>query len=231
MASVFITGTDTNVGKTFCAVALLQQMNMEGYKTFGLKPVASGCFLNDKAQLVNEDALAIQKAASIKRDYQIVNPISFQEPIAPHIAAKKAGVSLSSGSIIDAITRSIQQEADINIIEGVGGWSVPINNYELMSDVVCQLNIPVILIVGIRLGCINHAILTTQNILQCKVPFLGWIANCIDSSMLEKNENIQSIAEWIPAPCLGIVPHCIESDFIPKIETDLILSQLLKKII
>ncbi|MBX9586147.1 MAG: dethiobiotin synthase [Gammaproteobacteria bacterium] len=227
MANVFITGTDTNVGKTFCTVALLHQLNMKGYKTFGLKPVASGCFLNEEGQLVNEDALAIQKAASIKRGYQIINPISFQEPIAPHIAAKKVGGYLSSRLIIDVITRSIQQEADINIIEGVGGWSVPINDNELMSDVVIKLNFPIILVVGIRLGCVNHAILTAQKIMQNKVTFLGWIANCIDNSMLELDENIQSIAEWIPAPCLGIIPYCIESDSIPKIETDLILSQLL----
>lgn len=227
MANVFITGTDTNVGKTFCTVALLHQLKMKGYKTFGLKPVASGCFLNEEGQLVNEDALAIQKAASIKRDYQIINPISFQEPIAPHIAAKKMGVYLSSRLIIDVITRSIQQEADINIIEGVGGWSVPINDSELMSDVVIKLNFPIILVVGIRLGCVNHAILTAQKIMQNKVTILGWIANCVDNSMLELDENIQSIAEWIPAPCLGIIPYSIESDGIPKTETDLIISQLL----
>lgn len=227
MPNIFITGTDTNVGKTFFTVALFHQMNMKGYKTFGIKPVASGCFLNEEGRLVNVDALAIQKAASIKKDYQIINPISFHEPIAPHIAAKKMGLYLSSRVIIDVITRSIQQEADINIIEGFGGWSVPINDNELMSEVVIKLNLPIILVVGIRLGCINHAILTAQKIIQNKASFLGWIANCIDNSMMELDENIQSIAEWMPAPCLGIIPYCIESDSIPKIEIDLILSQLL----
>jgi dethiobiotin synthetase len=206
MKALFITGTDTDVGKTYCAVTLMKLFNEKGYKTYGMKPIASGCFLNRQGHLVNEDALALQEMATIKRSYHGVNPYSFEEPIAPHIAAKKAGIQLSVASVVEKIEQSLQSAADINIIEGVGGWSVPLNDHEILADFVRFLNIPTILVVGIKLGCINHAIQTSRSIADSQVPYVGWIANCIDNTMLERDENIKSLEKWIPAPCLGVLP-------------------------
>lgn len=201
MKSISITGTDTGVGKTYFTVSLIQRLNNEGYKTFGLKPIATGCHYDGGGSLVNSDALAIQKAASIKKEYKVVNPIVFQKPIAPHIAAKEVGEELSVKTLTNIINRSVQKEADFNIIEGVGGWEVPLNNEELMSDVVSALNIPVILVVGIRLGCINHAILSYEAIKNSNVRLLGWVANCLDNGMLGVEENIEAIKNWIDVPC------------------------------
>ncbi len=222
--SVFITGTDTGIGKTTVTVALLRQLNSLGYKTFGLKPIATGCYYNRAGELVNEDALALQEASSVKRNYKVINPISFQEPIAPHIAAKKKGDLLTVNSLVNIINESIQTEAFINIIEGVGGWSVPINEMECMSDVVRTLQLPVILVVGIRLGCINHAILTAQNMMYTKIPLIGWVANCIDDTMLEKDENIATLARWMPVPCLGSLAHAKQPNFLSELKIDLLLS-------
>lgn len=207
MNSVFITGTDTGVGKTHVAASLIQQYNNEGYQTFGIKPIASGCSLNAEGQLVNDDALILQKMASIKRPYNIVNPLAFKEPIAPHLAANIAGVQLSVSSVVEAISQSIQSDADVNIIEGVGGWSVPLNDYELVSEVVKALEIPTILVVGIKLGCLNHAILTAKSIEKMGVPFVGWIANCIDPETLVADELVETLKKWLPGPLLGVVPH------------------------
>ncbi len=229
MNSIFIAGTDTGVGKTICTVALIQKLNKNRYKTFGLKPIASGCYYDDQGNLVSDDALAIQNAISIKTEYTGINPIVYQEAIAPHIAAKKSGRPLSVDFVVEKIAHSIRQDVDFNIIEGVGGWSVPINNIESMSDVVRTLNIPTILVVGMRLGCINHAILTSQGILQKNVPLLGWLANCIDNSMLELTENINTLMEWIPAPCLGVVPYSEKKDRTSDIDVRLLIQQLSKK--
>jgi len=149
----------------------------------------------------------LQGASSIKRSYDVVNPIAFKEPIAPHLAAKKCGTILSANNVRDEILRSIQQEADINIIEGVGGWAVPINNHELLSDVVCSLKIPCILVIGIKLGCLNHAILTSLNMAARGVPCIGWIANCIDKDTLEILGIISSLKSHIDAPCLGVIQN------------------------
>lgn len=210
--SIFITGTDTGVGKTYFTVSLIQQLNNEGYKTFGLKPIATGCHYDGGGSLVNSDALAIQKVASIKKEYKVVNPIVYQKPIAPHIAAKEVGEELSVKTLINIINRSIQKEADFNIIEGVGGWAVPLNDEELMTDVVSALNIPVILVVGIRLGCINHAILTYEAIKKSNVRLLGWVANCLDNMMLNISENVVAIKNLIPEPCISIVPYSEKTD-------------------
>ncbi len=207
--NIFITGTDTAVGKTTVSILLLKKLEQLGYKTFAMKPIASGCTMDKNNHLVNEDALALQATASIFKPYPVVNPIALKEPIAPHLAAKLMDKRLSVALLTETITAHLQAEADINIIEGVGGWSVPLNETELFSEVICHLKIPVILVVAIKLGCLNHAILTYHNILQMKVPLLGWVANCIEQDALASSENIETLKQWIDAPCLGVIPFRI----------------------
>ncbi len=206
MNAIFITGTDTGIGKTTVSIVLLKKLNQLGYRTFALKPIASGCSLDRNGCWVNDDAIALQAAASLWRPYEIVNPIALKEPVAPHLAAKLMGETLSAIEVSNIINAAIQSEADINLIEGVGGWSVPLNHRELFSEVIAGLKIPVILVVGIKLGCLNHAILTYHHIVRMKVPFLGWIANCMDSNVLMREENIETLKHWITAPCLGVIP-------------------------
>lgn len=207
MKTIFVTGTDTNIGKTFICNLLLKEFNAIGLKTFAIKPLVSGCHYNNDQQLQNDDVIHLQASASIDKPYQIINPIPLEEPIAPHLAARKMGIKLSKSMVKKSILSSLQQEADINIIEGVGGWLMPLNEDELFSDVIDELKIPVILVVGIKLGCLNHALLTYKNIMDMGAPFLGWIANCLDPHTLSVNENIKTLKEWIHPPCLGIVPY------------------------
>lgn len=215
MTSIFITGTDTNIGKTFITTLLLKDFNGKGYKTFAIKPVASGCNYNEiNKYLENEDALILQKHASVSRCYANVNPIALAEPIAPHIAAEKMNFKLTTERVLHHLLSAYQKEADIHLIEGAGGWAVPLNAHQLYCDVICALNMPVILVVGVRLGCLNHAILTYQAIMQTKIPFIGWIANCIDPHMLEIKKNIHSLREWIKEPCLGVVPFACQQNVI-----------------
>jgi dethiobiotin synthetase len=224
MKSIFITGTDTGVGKTFVSQLLLNQFNQLGLKTFGLKPIASGGKYNRYDQLENEDALILQKNSSIYQPYSIVNPIILNEPIAPHLAACHMNIVLTKSKLKKCILASLQPDADINIIEGAGGWSVPLNYQELYSDVIAELNIPVVLVVGIKLGCLNHALLTYYNILQMKVALIGWIANCFSPSTLYSQENIDSLKQIIKHPCLGAVPY--KSQFKSKINLEKIQQHL-----
>ncbi|UVE59675.1 dethiobiotin synthase [Coxiella-like endosymbiont] len=202
----FITGTDTGIGKTYVSVALLRKFSNEGFSTFGMKPVASGCQrINHK--LYNEDALAIQKASSIKKAYEYVNPFTFELPIAPHVASQLNNQFFSKYEVVNIINRTFKVTADVFIVEGIGGWFVPLNEKELMSDVVKLLNIPVILVVGIRLGCLNHALLTASAIAQDRIPLAGWIANCLQPDMPVLAENIKTLKDWIKAPCWAVLPY------------------------
>lgn len=202
----FITGTDTGIGKTYVSVALLRKFSNEGLSTFGMKPVASGCQqINGK--LYNEDALAFQKASSIKKDYKYVNPLAFEPPIAPHIASQLNNQHFSKYEVVEIINRTFKIPADVLIVEGAGGWFVPLNEKELMSDVVKLLNIPVILVVGIRLGCLNHALLTAAAIEQAKIPLAGWVANCLQPDMPVLAENIKTLKDRIKAPCWAVLPR------------------------
>lgn len=210
MNQIFITGTDTGVGKTHVATTLLRQLNNQGFKTFAIKPIASGAIVNSEGIWVNDDALNLQKSASLMRPYSLVNPFVFKEPIAPHLAAQKEDIQLSLKSVVKSLTASFQPEADFTLIEGVGGWSVPLNDYELVSDIVRALQIPTVLVVGIKLGCLNHAILTQQSIFASDVPFVGWIANCIDPDTLAVEEIIDTLEKWLRVPLLGKIPHGIE---------------------
>jgi len=206
MIKLFITGTDTNIGKTYISVGLLEEFSKLGLATLGMKPLSSGCYTeNDK--LISPDALALRKASSVKLEYKLINPFAFKQAIAPHIAAKQENCYLTKKKIEQAMLRMLSIPSDLTIIEGVGGWCTPINEDELMSDVITSMKLPVILVVGLKLGCLNHSILTAQAIKEAKLPFIGWIGNCIDPSMQAMSENIETLKFLLPAPCLGIVPY------------------------
>ena len=202
----FIAGTDTNIGKTYISVGLLKAFNQQGLSTLGIKPIASGCFMRNH-QLYNEDALALQEASSIKLDYQAINPFAFEPPIAPHIAAQQINCELNLQTLADRIQPTLSQPADICIIEGVGGWYVPLNTRETMADFVIQHSLPVILVIGIRLGCINHGLLTCKAIERDGIDIAGWIANCLQPDMLFCQENIDTLRNWLRVPFIGAVNY------------------------
>jgi dethiobiotin synthetase len=203
---LFITGTDTEVGKTTIACKLLTELNQHGYKTVGLKPIASGGIITAEG-MRNEDALALQQAASVKLPYELINPICLESPIAPHIAAQQANLPLSALELFNQCIPTLQQAADHIVIEGAGGWLVPLNATETMADFVALLDCPIILVVAMRLGCINHALLTVANIHQHGLELGGWIANCIDPEMLNLEENLATLEQLIPAPLLMVNPN------------------------
>lgn len=203
---LFITGTDTNVGKTYITVGLLKLFNQQGLSTLGLKPVASGG-VDDNGVLYNEDALAIRKASSIKLNYNDINPILFKEPIAPSIAAKYSNFDLNVALIQKKCAYAMNFGADVCIVEGVGGWNVPLNDKENMADFVKLENFQIILVVSTKLGCLNHAILTYNAIKKDNLPIYGWIANCMDSNIPNAADNIATLKHWLKVPCLGVVKH------------------------
>ncbi len=195
----FITGTDTGVGKTYMAAKLLADFNKQGLSTVACKPIASDSEMT-KNGLRNSDALILQKAASIKLPYTEVNPITFAPPIAPHIAAAQVNQKLTVKKLITACQPALNYKSDVLIIEGVGGWYVPLNDKETMADFVKALDLSVILIVSIRLGCLNHALLTHHAITTSGVKYAGWIANCIEPDMLALEENIETLSNWFGQP-------------------------------
>lgn len=202
----FVTGTDTDVGKTTISVALLQAAKLRGLKTLGLKPVAAGCERYPEG-LRNEDALALQYIATENISYQQCNPIALQDAIAPHIAAEREGVALASAQLAMHCRQVLRQtSANFCIVEGVGGWLVPLNADETMADLAVQLEANVVLVVGIKLGCLNHALLTTAAIQQCGLRLAGWIANCSDANTQAIDENVATLQQRIAAPCLAVVP-------------------------
>lgn len=202
---LFITGTDTNVGKTYVSTTLLHAFSSLGFKTLGLKPIASGH--TGDGRPYNEDALSLQQASSIKLPYEKINPFCFKEAIAPHIAAKKAGVRLDLETLNEKLIRTLTIPADLCIIEGAGGWLVPLNDKETIADFVIQHGFHAILIVSIQLGCINHALLTQQAMLSKKIPILGWIANYKTPFIDHSNEQIQTLKQWLSIPYLGTIDH------------------------
>lgn len=206
----FVTGTDTNVGKTLISAGLLLVAKNLGQRTAALKPVAAGCEKTD-AGLRNADAVLLQSVITEALVYEQINPIALQAAIAPHIAAVQEKRVLSADRIAGFCRGSLQQ-ADFTLVEGAGGWRVPLNPRETMADLARILQLPIILVVGVRLGCINHALLTVEAIRNDGLPLAGWVANCVDPDMPALQENIESLAMRIPAPCLGIVPWLTSPD-------------------
>jgi len=201
----FIAGTDTDVGKTTIAAGLLHAARLQGLSTLGAKPVASGCSATAKG-LRNADALALIDESSVKLAYEEVNPFAFEPAIAPHVAAREAGVALEVPALLKAMRHVLDQDADFTLVEGAGGWRVPLSDHANLSDLAIALKLPVILVVGVRLGCINHALLSAEAIARDGLQLAGWVANIVEPRTARLEENLASLAERLPAPCLGRVP-------------------------
>jgi len=201
---LFITGTDTGVGKTVISCALLSMLKQQGKTVLGMKPIASGCQQTPQG-LRNEDAEQLIRYSSQSMPYSLVNPYAYEAPIAPHIAAEQSGDKIDL-EVIREQYLELSAQCDQVIVEGVGGWLVPVNESQTIADLACKLDIPVLLVVGMRLGCINHALLSYQAILNAGLNCIGWIANQIEPQMLCVDENIKSIQLRIKAPLLGKIP-------------------------
>lgn len=201
----FVTGTDTEVGKTLVSSALLTAANRLGKSTVGMKPVAAGCESVD-GQWQNEDALALMAAASHKLPYEQVNPVALPAAIAPHLAAAEAGRRLSLDRLVGFSQAVMMARADLTVIEGAGGWRVPLNEREMLSGLALRLQLPVILVVGVRLGCINHAILTVEAICRDGLPLAGWVANYLSEPTDVDRQNVETLASMMPGPLLGEIP-------------------------
>ncbi len=202
----FITGTDTDAGKTTVAAGLLHAARLNGLSTAAGKPVASGCVVTPQG-LRNADALALQAECSIPLSYDEINPVAFEPAIAPHLAAREAGVALTVRSLLQPMQHILNKQADFTLIEGAGGWRVPLADQSNLSDLAIALGLPVILVVGVRLGCINHALLTAEAIARDGLHLAGWVANVTDGKTSRLEENLATLAERLPAPCLGRVPR------------------------
>ena len=205
MRGCFVTGTDTGIGKTRVAAGLLLAAAARGKRTAGMKPVASGAAATSQG-LRNEDALVLQRSASVDRDYGLVNPYCFEPAIAPHLAAMEAGVEIRLPVILDAY-RALTYGTEFAVVEGVGGWQVPLSPTLALPDLVRALELPVVLVVGMRLGCLNHAMLTARAIAADGLRFAGWVANDIDPAFERRVENLATLEAALPAPLLGRLPH------------------------
>ena len=203
--SVFITGTDTGIGKTFVSVALLHALRGAGLRAVGMKPVASGCVATAEG-LRNEDALALQSASSGSPDYADVNPLAYAAAVSPHLAAAAEGRRVELAPVQAAYARLVAR-ADVVVVEGVGGWLAPLSDTLVAGDLARVLGLPVILVVGLRLGCLNHALLSARAIAADGCTLLGWIGNRIDPAMLEPERNLDTLRTRLPAPCLGVIAH------------------------
>ncbi|MDG2089996.1 MAG: dethiobiotin synthase [Gammaproteobacteria bacterium] len=212
----FITGTDTDTGKTFVSCSLLQSAKIKGLSTAVLKPVAAGGILSNEG-LQNEDAISLQESCTLNLSYKEINPLCLEQAIAPHIAAQKEGVLIQASELADHCKKIISKKADLTLIEGAGGWQVPLNQNEFMGDIVKILDIPVILVVGMKLGCLNHALLTVKAIKEEGVLLHGWIANQLDPLMPAYDENIDALKQKIEAPLIASIPwaYDIESGIVP----------------
>jgi len=210
MKGFFITGTDTGVGKTWMTAALLHALAARGLRVAGMKPLACGGHAGSDGWR-HEDAELLMQHASVALPYATVNPVLLHEPIAPHIAAHHAGLRLSAAALHESCT-SLKERLDYLLIEGVGGWEVPLNDNETTANFARLLGVPVILVVGIRLGCLNHALLSCDAILHQQLTLAGWIANIIDAEMLNIPENIAALEERLPTPRIGTVPHLPQFD-------------------
>jgi len=205
---LFITGTDTAVGKTYVTQRILEQLTSQSISCVGMKPVASGAVKTSDG-LRNDDALKLQHASSIAAPYELINPYCFEPAIAPHLAAQQAGVVINASVIFDAF-KKLSLLADVVIVEGVGGWFVPLNTEAGQSLTVAtlamQLHLPIVLVVGLRIGCLNHALLTHYTIYRQQCEMAGWIANDIDNELLFAQQQIDLLQDQISAPLLAHLP-------------------------
>ncbi|WP_417530969.1 dethiobiotin synthase [Marinobacter lipolyticus] len=204
--SFFVTGTDTEVGKTIVSSAILEAARVMGKRTIGMKPVASGC--NRTAEgLRNEDALMLQAAMTESLAYDRINPVTLEPAIAPHVAAEQAGRQLTAQRLVGFCRGLQMQPADLMLIEGAGGWRVPLNDRETYSEVPKELGAGVILVVPLKLGCINHALLSAEAIRNDGLTLAGWVANRPEQEAMScEQETLNYLLMHLGAPCLGVLP-------------------------
>jgi dethiobiotin synthetase len=202
---VFVAGTDTGVGKTYASSVLLHALRAAGLRATGMKPVASGCAETPQG-FRNDDALALIAASDPAPDYDVCNPFALRDPIAPHLAARAMGVEIALDPILEAAA-TIARSCDRIVVEGVGGWAVPLSDASMQVDLVRALGLPVVLVVGLRLGCINHALLSVRAIEANGCRLAGWIANRIDPEMASADANLDALGARIAAPLLGVLDH------------------------
>ena len=209
----FITGTDTGVGKTLVSQILIQRLAQDHARVVGFKPVASGCRKTPDG-LRNDDAVALQAISSVALPYATVNPYAFEPAIAPHLAAAAANTHIDIARICATIDAVV---ADRVVVEGVGGWLVPLTPDETIADLARRLQLPVVLVVGMRLGCLNHALLTAAAIRQCGLPLVGWVANEIDPTFERCDENIAALADRLDTPLLMRLPWLSQPDSVQSL--------------
>ena len=224
--SYFVTGTDTNVGKTLISCALLECFAAQGLHVIGMKPVAAGGSLRSNGDTPdvplasaagcdasgrNEDVNLLAAASTVQVDLELINPYHFASAIAPHLAAQQENIYIDLAHIV-ASFNALQALADVVIVEGAGGFIVPLNDTQDSGDLAVQLGLPIILVVGMRLGCLNHALLTMQAIAARGLTLAGWVANCVDENMAMREENITALQQRIAAPLLGIIPFQAQPD-------------------
>lgn len=207
MQSFFITGTDTEVGKTFFTASLLSAQAAAGRRVAGYKPVSAGCELINNER-VNEDAWELWQASNIGAPLQHINPIALMPPIAPHIAAAEAGMVITEHAIVDGYQQLCDYAPDLLLMEGAGGWQLPLGNGLWMPQIVQRLQLPVIMVVGMRLGCLNHAMLTAQAIEQTGLTLHGWVANQLTPTpMPYYDQNLATLQQSLSAPMLAELPY------------------------
>ncbi|MCG7496136.1 dethiobiotin synthase [Vibrio sp. Of7-15] len=203
--ALFIAGTDTEVGKTVASKAILQALAHKGYVTAGYKPVAAGCEQTEQGPH-NSDALHLQKAATLDLSYEEVNPYPLMLPASPHIAAKHDDVSICFDVLSEGLAK-LKEKSDVVLVEGAGGWRVPVSDQECLSRWVKKEKLPVVLVVGVKLGCLSHAMLTAEAIMQDGLEIVGWVANRINPGTEHYAEIIEMLEDKIPAPKLGEIPY------------------------
>lgn len=206
----FVTGTDTGVGKTLVTAALLRRLRESGVAVAGMKPVAAGSVAGPEGP-ANEDALLLQSESSVRHPYAVVNPWLFEPAIAPHLAAAEAGITIDTARII-AAHATLRAGAEVVLAEGAGGFLVPLDDTRSFADLPALLGMDVLLVVGLRLGCLNHALLTAEAIAARGLALAGWIGNAIDPGFARHEENVATLTARLPAPCLGIVPWMMKPD-------------------
>ena len=211
MKAFFVTGTDTEVGKTYVSVQLMQALKRAGRTVLAMKPVAAGCEETPEGWR-NEDVEALRNAASFPVDRAAMNPYLFLPPISPHLAAAEAGVSIEMGLLRERLD-ALGQQADVVLVEGAGGWLAPLSDTASMADLPAALELPVLLVVGLRLGCLNHALLSVQAIRHSGQPFLGWVANCVDAAMSRRNDNLAYLIRHLGEPLATVAHGATEVDF------------------
>lgn len=201
----FVTGTDTGVGKTTVTVALLKALKDAHIQALGMKPIASGAVFDAEAgRLINDDARQLQAAGAHPVAWETLNPYVFEPAIAPHIAAQQAGQTIEV-SCLAAALEQLEAQAEVVLVEGAGGWYTPLDATRTFADVVSALQLPVILVVGVRLGCLNHAILTMKAIAQSQTTLYAWVASVLEPDMPALTDNLAMLHQLIPAPCLGVL--------------------------